>query len=154
MGLHTNVLDPSLCHSLFVRQFCNRNYCQSVLLPCKETKFMPSFTVYSPWVFIWSLTCFIVVWALHICKICLFFLSIKTGAEQVDVFMKWMWHLSRWLRAEAESLNILYSMSIFAVVTVCISQLACNWVTGGNGNWNWGRPLTSEVVSQRTLDVI
>lgn len=38
-----------------------------------------------------------------------FFLPVNTDAEQVDVFMKWMWHLSRWLRAEAESLNFWYS---------------------------------------------
>lgn len=79
-----------------------------------------------------------------------FFLPINNNAEQVDVFMKRMWHLSRWLRVEAESLNFWYSVSIFSVVAVCISQLAHDWVTGSAGNWNWGSPLSSEVVSQHT----
>lgn len=51
-----------------------------------------------------------------------FSLPINTDAEQGDVFMKWLWHLCRWLRAETESQNLQCSVSIFAVVTVCMSQ--------------------------------
>lgn len=64
--------------------------------------------------------------------------------------MKWMWHL----RAEAESLMFWCSASISALVTVCISHLARDWVMGHTGNWNWGSPLTSKVVKPCTLDVI
>lgn len=90
-----------------------------VWLPRKGATFLLSFTVNTPGEFLWSVTCFIVVWALHICETQLFSLPINTEAEQADVFMKWMWHLCRWLRAETESQSLVF---IFAVVTVCMSK--------------------------------
>lgn len=81
-----------------------------------------------------------------------FFLPVNTDAEQVDVFMKWMWHLSWELRLNHSIFGT--PMSNFAVVAVCISQLACDWLMVSTGNWNWGGLLTSEVVSQHTQDVI
>lgn len=91
-------------------------------LPWEGTTFMLSFTLNMPGEFLWSVTCFIVVWALHFCETWLFSLPINTDVEQADVFMKWLWHLCRWLRAETESQSLQCSVSIFAIVTVCMLQ--------------------------------
>lgn len=145
MGLYAKVLDSTWCHLLFLSQFCSRHRCLSVWLPHEGTTFVPSFTVNAPGEFLWSVTCFI-VWALHVCETRLFSLPISTDAEQADVFMKWTWHLCRWLWAETESQSLWCSVSICAVVTVCISQhmdeqqAAMAMVLGRPSDFWQGRP--------------
>lgn len=62
-------------------------------LPREGTTCVLSFTVNRPGEFLWSVSCFIVVWALHICETQIFPLPINTDTEQVDVFMTRLWHV-------------------------------------------------------------
>lgn len=153
MGLYAKVLDPAWCHLLFVSQFCSRNRCLSVWLPREGTTFVLSFTMNMPGEFLWSVTCFIVAWVLHICETWLFHLSIDTDQNRqmflwnrCDICVGGGWELRLNHRVfGALCPSLLSSQSVFHSTRMSNRQ---QW------KWYWGSLLTSEGVSHQTLYVI
>lgn len=150
MGLYAKVLDRTWCQLFFVSQFCRR--IAGWLAVCLGTTFVPSFTVKTAGEFLSSVTCFVVVWALHICKTQLFFSPINTDAEQADALWNgWDICVGGWeLRLNHRALcpSLLSSQSVFQSTWVSSRQL-WEWYLGQPSDL-WGAQPTHFVCDTTT----